>query len=443
MAIYRVYSGATGAANGTSWTDAYTTFAAGLAAATTAGDEVWLASDHNEQLTVDTTFSIPAAHTHQNPLKIYSVSRADDTLAVGALIGHSTLNRSITIDGQATALWMYGVTLRIAGSANDLLVLANSNAQSATYEACTFDITNTNVGVRIQTGVGARLTTLKTIGCTFNWGNASQGIVAYSEWDSVGDNLSGGSVQITLLFAASTSSGGRIVTIIGGDLSNISTLVDVETGTGGGASIFHLHQCKMKSGVSLLSVTALGNDRTHVYLNDCSDGDVHYQFAYANDRGTLLLDTGVYANDAITQSPLSWKLTTNAYASYAKPFVTPWIAKYHDGTAAIAPYLECLRSGSTTAYRDNEVWAETTAKVTTGSTRASFYSDRMAPRSTAADQASSSKTASDWTGEHATSNWFGRLGQSSLTPAEAGELCMRVCVGAPSVTVYVDPQVRV
>src|SRR5574337_1023138 len=32
---------------------------------------------------------------------------------------------------------------------------------------------------------------------------------------------------------------------------------------------------------------------------------------------------------------------------------------------------------------------------------------------------------------------------SPITPAEIGDLAARVCVGAPSATVYIDPQIRV
>lgn len=442
MAIYRYWTGATGAGNGTSWADAYTTFAAALAACTAAGDELWGASDSDEQLTVDTTYTIPAAHIHSNPLKIFSVSRADDTLAAGASIGHSTLNRSITIQGNNTAYWMVGFTLKTGAGGAENISTHNGSGQKAILENVTLDLSaNTNATSRIVFGSSVRENRLKTIGCRFKWGHASHTINQTGLWESVGDDFSAGTTHPNTLLAPINATG-CIVNIVGGDLSDIGTISNNVTINVGYAEI-NLFQCKMKSGVVLLNVTALGNDNSHVRLHDCSDGDMHYQFAYANDLGTLTLDAGIYANDAITQTPLSWKLVTNAFCSYANPFVTPWIVKYHDATSAITPYLECLRSGSTTAFTDAEVWADTTAKVTTGATRATFYTDRVAPRSAAADQASSSKTASDWTGEHASSNWFGKLGQSSLTPAEAGELCMRVCVAAASATLYVDPQVRV
>lgn len=442
MAVYRYWTGATGAGNGTSWTDAYTTFTAALAACTVAGDELWGASDSDEQLTVDTNYTIPAAHTHANPLKIFSVSRTDDTLAAGASIGHSTLNRSITFNGTGTSYWMVGFTLKMGAGSADFINTNNAQAVKAVLENVTFDLSaNTTVSSRVQFGTASRANRTKTIGCKFKWGHASHAISVLGSWESVGDDFSAGTTHPSTLLSIADTAGCKI-NIVGGDLSDIGT-VSNNVSTSVGYAEIELFQCKLKSGFVLLNVTALGNDNSHVRMFDCSDGDTHYQFGYANDRGTLTLDTGIYANDAIAQTPLSWKLVTNTFSSYANPFVTPWIVKYHDATSAITPYLECLRSGSTTAFTDAEVWAETTAKVTAGSTRATFYTDRVAPRSTAANQAASSKTAADWTGEHASSNWFGKLGESSLTPAETGELCMRVAVAATSATLYVDPQIRV
>ena len=61
---------------------------------------------------------------------------------------------------------------------------------------------------------------------------------------------------------------------------------------------------------------------------------------------------------------------------------------------------------------------------------------------TPADQAESIKSGADWTGENAAA-WFGKLDSgAAITPAEIGHIRARVCVGEPSITVYVDPQIR-
>jgi hypothetical protein len=134
-------------------------------------------------------------------------------------------------------------------------------------------------------------------------------------------------------------------------------------------------------------------------------------------------------------------VASSANANFYSPYVTPWIPVYHDGTSAITPALEILRDGSATAYQDDEVWAEFSYQGTASSTRSTIVSDRMALLGTAANQGTGALAAGDWTGEGGTA-WFGKLEPASITPAEIGHLSARVCVGEPSITVYVDPQVR-
>jgi hypothetical protein len=57
---------------------------------------------------------------------------------------------------------------------------------------------------------------------------------------------------------------------------------------------------------------------------------------------------------------------------------------------------------------------------------------------TPANQAAGGAT---WTG--GTTPWSGKLAtNATITPQEIGNLSARVCVGEPSITVYVDPQIR-
>jgi hypothetical protein len=58
------------------------------------------------------------------------------------------------------------------------------------------------------------------------------------------------------------------------------------------------------------------------------------------------------------------------------PFVTPWVDWYNTGTSAITPFFEILRDGSTTAFTDQEVWAEFSEKDVSGFTLATLSRDR-------------------------------------------------------------------
>jgi hypothetical protein len=176
------------------------------------------------------------------------------------------------------------------------------------------------------------------------------------------------------------------------------------------------------------------------FIMDCSSGDTHGLFGYYNGQGALTSDTGIYVTSGAAQQ--SWKIVTTSNNSIERPFTSPWISYWNTATSSVTPYFDILNSGSSTAYKDNEVWAEFCAKTTSGYTLGTFYTDRMAILGTPADQATSSLGSGDWTGEGGTS-WFGKIDSgSSFTPAEAGEIMGRVRVAAASATVYIDPVIK-
>ena len=200
-----------------------------------------------------------------------------------------------------------------------------------------------------------------------------------------------------------------------------------------------LVNCKLPSGlVHLATQTATNRGAGEVYLHDCAVGDSHGFFGYYNPMGSIVSDTGIYVTAGAAAQ--SWKIVTTANCSYYTPFETPWFGYYNTVTTSIAPYVEILRDGSTTAYQDDEVWLDVMAKTNTGSTQSALTTDRMTLLGTPANHAAGAGLGS-WTGESGTA-WSGKLVMASLTPAEVGHIQARIVVGEPSITVYADPQIR-
>ncbi len=107
MANIYVKSGASGAANGTSWTDAYVTLGAAITAAA-AGDSIWVSNNHSET-TASPTYSI--AGTVGNPtfitcvLDTGSAPFAESARRATASVSCSS-NGTLTINGYAD---IYGI----------------------------------------------------------------------------------------------------------------------------------------------------------------------------------------------------------------------------------------------------------------------------------------------------------------------------------------------
>lgn len=250
-------------------------------------------------------------------------------------------------------------------------------------------------------------------------------------------------VNSDLLVRGSNIENGGLIEFVGCDLAAVTgTLVGNMTA---GSRSVRFYGCKLAAGVVPLAAQTVTNQvPVEVELLDCSAGDEHYHHAYYNALGSMVVDTGIYANDGAKYdgtNGCSWKIVTSGLASRANPFITPWVSKYHSAKSAITPRIEILRNGSATPFTDAEVWVQLSAKATAGASLASIYSDRVAVGGTGTAQPAGVGLAG-WTGEGGTA-WSGKLEPlSAITPAEIGDLAARICVGEPSVTVYADPTIR-
>lgn len=437
MATYFLWSGAAGTGSGADWTNAFTTYTAALAAATASGDVIKVHKTHTEELAADTTY------THQNHISVICVDKdASDALATmgaTAWIGNSTVNRFVDMLG-AFRVYLYGITLRTAGTSGDRIRLAQSDGAHFEYESCYIWQGNTSATDDILVGLNDLQVFCKLKNSTIRFGNTGQSILMTGRLVMEGCTISAdGSAPTELISFAVTDSAGSTADVIGCDLSHCGSGALVANSTTA-AGVAWFRQCKLGTSYTMLATqTNLNRSSAEVYVLDCASGDTHGLFGYANAMGSVVSDTGIYFTAGAAAQ--SWKIVTTANCSFYTPFETPWFGYYNNTLSAVTPYLEILRDGSTTAYQDDEVWIDVLAKTTSGSTQASLSTDRMTSLGTPANQAAGAGLGS-WTGEGG-SAWSGKIGLgSSITPAENGHISARIVVGEPSITVYADPQIR-
>lgn len=453
MATYFVDPSGSNTAPYDTWLKAAQTLQTALTAASSGVDVVVVKYNVNHVFGADT------ALTTANHVNIIAAS-ADDTstawtpqiMGTTNYIGNDTTNYHLRIDcGSDDKVYIYGCTFRTAGSTADNIRLNGANAGGTLIcEQCYFWHGNTATTSYIEVGGG---NSQYFYGCTFRLSHASQYlyISTVSEFHDCTISSSGTAPTVLCLGGNSGTGIAGLVLFSGCDLSHVSgTLVGNTTS----ATVFTFERCKLHASVTILAAQT-GNPTLasgSAYALDCNSGDTHLFFGYYNALGSVINDTGIYftstdaeyVNSSNAEAPVSWKIVTTANATSWSPFAPPWIDLYHTGTSEITPYFEILRDGSTTAYQNDEIWAEFTAKITSGSTKASaIYRDRkdIDTGTAAADQTAGAGTGS-WTGE-AGSAWSGKIDSgSAITPAEKGYIRGRICVGEPSITVYVDPQIR-
>lgn len=452
MADYFVSSSGSNTAPYDTWAKAATTLAAAIAAATTSGDKVIIQYDavpSSDAEKTDNTAYTPAAN-------ISLISASNDggsaytltAMGTSSWLGNSTTARYITFSCISYRIYLYGVTLRTGGASGGAGIQITGDMPTVEASNCYFWYGNTNtVTFHFGGGGDTRGGSITLRDCTLRFGSTGAAIAVRATRLILKNCTvsSAGSVPSTLFASAQP---GVSVTAHGCDLSLVTgTLVGDHTQN---SKTFYFSQCKLGSGVTPLASQTRGLAGAEVYINDCASGDTHYSFGYYNGIGSVVASASIYLSDGAAYDGTnkhSWLITTTSNATPLTPFVTPWISRYHDETSAVTPSFEVVRDGSATAYKDHEVWGEWSYKGTSGYVTATVVDDAatVTNRLTAggSDQATSSKGAGDWTGEGGTA-WFGTLApSSSITPAEIGDICGRICVGAASVTaLYVDPQVR-
>jgi len=444
MTIYYLDSSATaGVDDGSSWTDAFLTLAEFLVVAIV-GDVCFVDDGHTEELAADTTFTLPG-------VSLIVVDKATgnlSTMGTSAWIGNSTTNRTIQLSG-ATKNFFYGLTFRIGGVGIDNLYIGYTDGAHYELSNCYLWCGTTNTSSAIHLGVanannGQAYVSVKN--CTFRFGSTSQKIYVNQQVDIIGGSVSAsGSIPTTLFYLGNLQDGVPILNASGMDLSNISgTLIADSTGA---PSKSTFSNCKLHASVTILATqTVVNKSGADVFLYNCASGDTHYNFGHYDAFGSTVAVSAIYADDGALYdgtNHVTWKITTTAYPTLYTPYVSPWMEMYNDTLSSMTPYLEILRDGSSTAYQDDEVWAQFSYQGTSGVPIASFTDDRMdiGENGTPANQDSGMGTGS-WTGEAGTA-WSGKLvAPSSITPAEIGPLRARVCVGVASSIVYVDPTIR-
>ena len=444
MADYFVASGGSNTAPYETWAKAATSLATALAAASTNGDRVIIQHDAvptgDQEVGGNTTYAAAANVAVISASNDGGSSWTPTPMGTANWIGNSTASFSVTFNGAFLAL-LYGLTLRTAGSSAVALNLNTTDNGNFRLEDCYFWLgtTSNSSGATITLGGGASTGNYYTgfKNCTFRFGNAAQELLVGGAVDLDGCVLSSaGSVPNALFLSAAANH--TVLQATGCDFSHVGANPLVN-GTATNAARYYFDRCKIGTGALMGTISPASKAANTAIATDCSNGDTHGLFAYADAFGTLTSDTTItYTGGAAGQS---WKIVTTANCSRYTPFVSPWVNLYNTGTSAITPRLEILRDGSATAYTDAEVWGEFMAKVTAGSSRGTLYDDEAALSAAGTAQDTGAGLGS-WTGENATA-WSGKVDSgSSLTPAEVGDISARVCVGVASATVYVDPFIR-
>jgi hypothetical protein len=410
----------------------------------TAGNHnIWIFNTAADAITVDTTYTIAEG------IQITGTSDTtnDPPTSIHALGTYTVING----DSTGVDIVVNGGPAKLCGlhiKAQSSLKFASADLSLIEHINCLHERTGTSSG-QITYGPGGSSGNTKNIlqHVSTKFGAASQSVTIGAPVEIIGGSwpVSGGTTPTTLIKFGDRQSLNAIFN--GTDFSNNASNTIFADSTLNPA-LTTLIGCKLSTTATLNA--ALGVSGLEILLHDCSSGDVHYNFAHYAYAGSTTISTVHYAPNGASYDGTNkhaWVVAGNANTTPACPYRTPWLSRYHAGTAEITPYLEILRDGSTTAYTDIQVAAEFAAKVTSGFPLLSHYTDYAGPASTGANQASGMGITS-WTElagdpyEGGDTAWSGKLDTgAAITPAEIGHIMARVVV-FDNITVYADPTIR-
>jgi hypothetical protein len=354
-------------------------------------------------------------------------------------LGNSTTVRQITFNGSDRSIRVYGITVR-SGSVGSFIRWSGVGTIYSLKSVYMWSGTGSNYAA-FEFGLTGS-SEIHCEDCTFRFGGTNFLSVIGDATFTRCTVASAGSAPSP--FIGNGGSYGRRVNFYGCDFSHLTGTIIGNIGTG---QAFYFDRCVFGSGATLYAsqTTNPVGDSAEAFFSDCLVGTTRTS-GYYNCLGSAVRETGIYYTGSAAGNE-SWKVVTTANSNWRNPFTTPWVDFYNTTTTAITPRFEILRDGSASAFDDNEVWAEFSWKNTASSPLASgLQSDSMSfvnllAGTAGTDQANGAGTGS-WTGESGTA-WSGKVDSgSSITPTEAGYLCGRVVVAAPSITVYVDPVIR-
>ena len=404
MAVYYVWSGATGSGTGATWANAFTTLT--LAFATeAAGDTLYVAHDHNE--TSATAVTLTSSGTATAITKVVCVNRAGSVPPVSA---DRRTTGQVSTTGATAAVTCNGFTHydgiifnNSNTGASGGFILPGTSSQALRFDNCSFRFVGASGSATMLLGNAgsATGTWVEFNNTTLSFGAVGQNVSLSSvfKWRNTASALIGAAVPTTLF--SPTAGRGIELECIGVDLSAAGSGKTLVTGISSTTfGRYKFIDCKLNASVTKVTTTIASHGSHEAdFLRSGATG-VNYVVSRYRISGTLDQETTIVRTGGATDgtTPISWKVVTTASCNYSLPYECPPIAIWNDTTgSARTATIEGIWGGGAVPL-DSEIWVELEYLSDASSPMGGFVNDGTPDLiTTPANQASSSAT---WGGSH-------------------------------------------
>lgn len=437
MADVALWSGATGAGNGTSWADAYTTLQAVITANGSTFTRIFVASDHSELIATSVVFP-------GNPSLWYNLISCDRTSGfpptveqAGASIG-STSATSLTLQN---SFYSKGVFWEAGGSstASRNLGLDSTAANNIVrIVGGGVELKNTGTTSRIIFGsTAARNSKFYLENAEIRFGNASQGVQVNNGSVTIEDGALAGSAITEFIKSmaapADVSVNGLDMTT-GAAAMNLIASLSYPIGT--------IKFNKVKAPTSW-SGSLMATPPTHGCLRataiNVDSASTNYKMQAVGYNGSMRQETTIVRTGGATDgaTPISWRMQTGNQYYPLTSFESLPMEVWNTTTGTpISVTAHVLTDGVT--LTDADAWIEVGYFDQSGNPLGAIVSDEKPNQLAAsADQASSSEA---WTTTGITTPIKQQL-SVTFTPQKAGTIRAVVKLARSSTVMYVCPKV--
>lgn len=357
MADKYLWSGASGVADGSSWTDAYTTMQAAAAGAAL-GDRILVASDHADP-NVNAAYTIVFNGTADNPTQVICVDRTSGAFTTGAVVFRSGTNGTISIQGSFVS---WGVEWGVGTATNSTAItFCASNSIRQLQHVLNGVVIAGGSGANSRINCGNINTVLQNELRFFNtdvlFGSNTGGfrLSGQVDFEWVGGGLLSGATSLDAIFDITGNAEPGLFSARNVDLSNAATDTDIFKP---GIIIplrASLANIAMPSGWTG-SVIADGELAANVTAVNVGGGNNNYQFAHVGYVGRTVQDTGIYRSGGATDgtTAMSWKIDSTVDAKWpALPYIGAPVAVWVDSTSSpVTVTFEVLTDGVTLTNQD-------------------------------------------------------------------------------------------
>lgn len=325
MANVYVRSGASGANNGTSKTDAYTTLSAALAASA-AGDVFYVASDHAESTASAVTLTSPG--TAASPCQVICVTFGGSTppasadVTTGATVTTTGAN-GLTIAG-GYAYW-HGIAFA-CGTGSSLAALSIlSGTGGHRFSSCEFQSNTTSSSASILVGsTGGQIGLLVEMdNCTIGFSHVSQSLAIRCTrftWRNSATPLKTGGAYVMPTTLLAGSNRPATIRLEGLDLSGMGSGKTIAGNNLDPCEIW-INDCKIASAVTVAS-TPSSPGAAETYLTRTDASATNYVVAKYSYSGTQTSETAIVrtGGSSTGATAFSSKIVTTANCRWTQPF---------------------------------------------------------------------------------------------------------------------------